>query len=121
MVAGDGDLSCGSCNLKVTTRSKSFRCWGKCGKPFHISDYTKFKSISDITLQFCEHCILWLGSVKKRSDNDVVSSDKIDKPVTDELSSLSSNYKAMSENIISLGDEQNKIRSTAQLNVEFPC
>lgn len=50
MVAGDGDLSCGSCNLKVTTISKSFRCWGKCGKPFHISDYTKFKSISDITL-----------------------------------------------------------------------
>lgn len=99
MVSGDGDLSCGSCNLKVTTRSKSFRCWCKYGKPFHISDYTKFKSISHITLWFCEHCILWLDSIKKHSDNDVVSSDKNDKPVccecfsyikvlTDELSSF---------------------------------
>lgn len=87
MVADDGDLSCGFCNLKVTTISKSFWCLGKCCKPFHIScvnvsdsDNTKFKSISDITFWFCEHCILWLGSVKKRSDNDVVSSDKNDKP-----------------------------------------
>lgn len=79
---------------------------------------------------FCEHCILWLDSIKKRSDSDVVSSDKNDKPMccecfsyikvlTDELSSLSSNYKAMSENIISLGDEQNKIRSTLNSHADI--
>lgn len=39
--------------------------------------------------------------------------------LTDELSSLSSNYKAMSENKISLGDEQNKIRSTLNSHADI--
>lgn len=107
------------------------KCAGKCGKPFHIncinvsdSDYNKYKDIMDLTYWFCDGCKVWLCSAKTmrdKQDEEVKSTLNVNsvccecfsyiKILTDEVSQMSTNYKHMSENILSLGDEQNKMRS----------
>lgn len=128
MAAGEFVSLCGSCQIKVNSRAKAIRCAGKCEKLYHIncidvseSDYNKYKDINDIVQWFCEKCILWLESVKTMPPRDSVEVNS-DNPlccdcfnyvkiITDEVAKLSSNFKGMSENVLSLGDEQNKIKS----------
>ncbi|KAG8313802.1 hypothetical protein J6590_107129, partial [Homalodisca vitripennis] len=131
MAAGEILTECGSCSSKVNSRSKGLRCAGRCGKPFHITcvnisytDYNKCKDIIHISLWFCDACRFWLGTVKTmpasnpQQTNLDNSSEKLCcecfpyiKILTEEVTNLSTNLKAMSENVASVSSEQTKIKS----------
>ncbi|KAG8241516.1 hypothetical protein J6590_085424 [Homalodisca vitripennis] len=131
MAAGEILTECGSCSSKVNSRSKGLRCAGRCGKPFHITcvnisytDYNKCKDIIHISLWFCDACRFWLGTVKTmpasnpQQTNLDNSSEKLCcecfpyiKILTEEVNNISTNLKAMSENVASVSSEQTKIKS----------